>query len=82
LAVTNPKQINDPLSEALAAVGHRGKQVAASACNDWKAQEAVGEPLSASLQRIMEYIDYQTYLGLLRGRAETRFRVFRPDHGL
>jgi serine O-acetyltransferase len=57
VVITDPKQINDPLSEALAAVatevnklGERVRQL-----------EGVGgrEPLSASLQRIMEDIDYQ-----------------------
>lgn len=55
--ITDPKQINDPLSEALAAV--------ASEVN--KLRERVGqlegkstpEPPSASLQRIIEEIDYQ-----------------------
>ena len=57
VVITDPKQINDPLSEALAAVasevnklGERVRQL-----------EGTGgrEPLSASLQRIMEDIDYQ-----------------------
>jgi serine O-acetyltransferase len=57
VVITDPKQINDPLSEALAAVatevnklGERVRQL-----------EGYGgrEPLSASLQRIMEDIDYQ-----------------------
>jgi serine O-acetyltransferase len=57
VVITDPKQINDPLSEALAAVatevnklGERVRQL-----------EGLGgrEPLSASLQRIMEDIDYQ-----------------------
>jgi serine O-acetyltransferase len=57
VVITDPKQINDPLSEALAAVasevnklGERVRQL-----------EGTGgrEPLSASLQRIIEDIDYQ-----------------------
>jgi serine O-acetyltransferase len=57
VVITDPKQINDPLSEALAAVasevnklGERVRQL-----------EGTGgrEPLSASLQRIMEDGDYQ-----------------------
>jgi serine O-acetyltransferase len=57
VVITDPKQINDPLSEALAAVasevnklGERVRQL-----------EGHGgrEPLSASLQRIMDDVDYQ-----------------------
>jgi serine O-acetyltransferase len=57
VVITDPKQINDPLSEALAAVasevsklGERVRQL-----------EGTGgrEPLSTSLQRIIEDIDYQ-----------------------
>jgi serine O-acetyltransferase len=57
VVITDPKQINDPLSEALAAVatevnklGERVRQL-----------EGLGgrEPLSASLQRIIEDVDYQ-----------------------
>jgi serine O-acetyltransferase len=57
VVITDPKQINDPLSEALSAVasevnklGERVRQL-----------EGTGgrEPLSASLQRIIEDIDYQ-----------------------
>ncbi len=57
VVITDPKQINDPLSEALAAVatevnklGERVRQLEGS---------VEREPLSASLQRIMEDIDYQ-----------------------
>ena len=57
VVITDPKQINDPLSEALASVasevnklGERLRQI-----------EGTGgrEPLSESMQRIMEDIDYQ-----------------------
>ena len=57
VVITDPKQINDPLSEALAAVasevnklGERVRQL-----------EGTGgrEPVSASMQRIIEDIDYQ-----------------------
>jgi serine O-acetyltransferase len=58
VVITDPRQINDPLSEALAAVAtevnnlrERIQQLAGS--------EAVTEPLSASFQRIMEDVDYQ-----------------------
>jgi serine O-acetyltransferase len=58
VVITDPKQINDPLSEALASVmaevnklRERVQQLEGSA--------AIHEPLSESLQRIMEDIDYQ-----------------------
>jgi serine O-acetyltransferase len=57
VVITDPKQINDPLSEALAAVAtevHRLRD---------RVQKLEGsvipEPVSESLQRIMEDIDYQ-----------------------
>ncbi|MBZ5657159.1 MAG: serine O-acetyltransferase [Acidobacteriia bacterium] len=57
VVITDPKQINDPLSEALAAVvtevsklRERVRQLEGTAAH---------EPLSSSLQRIMEDIDYQ-----------------------
>jgi serine O-acetyltransferase len=55
--ITDPKQINDPLSEALAAVATEVNKLAA------RVRQLEGtdgrEPLSASLQRIMEDIDFQ-----------------------
>jgi serine O-acetyltransferase len=58
VVITDPKQINDPLSEALAAVAtevsklrHRVQQLEGS--------ETKSEPPSESLQRIMEDVDYQ-----------------------
>ncbi len=58
VVITDPKQINDPLSEALAAVAtevnrlrQRVQQLEGSGTN--------GEPPSESMQRIMEDIDYQ-----------------------
>ena len=57
VVITDPKQINDPLSEALAAV-----VTEVSKLRDRVRQlegAATGEPLSASLQRIMEDDDYQ-----------------------
>jgi serine O-acetyltransferase len=58
VVITDSKQINDPLSEALAAVATKVNKL-----RDRVQQlEGVGvahEPLSASLQRIMEDIDYQ-----------------------
>src|SRR5271154_5803768 len=59
VVITDPKQINDPLSEALAAVATEVSKLRE------RMQELEGtgsgqhEPLSASLQRIMEDIDYQ-----------------------
>mgnify|MGYP006974893329 CR=1 FL=1 len=57
VVITDPKQINDPLSEALAAVASE-----VSKLKDRVRQlEGTGsfEPPSASLQRIIEDIDYQ-----------------------
>ena len=58
VVITDPKQINDPLSEALASVAtevnHLRERV-----QHLEGAEGKGEPLSASLQRIMEDIDYQ-----------------------
>jgi serine O-acetyltransferase len=57
VVITDPKQINDPLSEALAAVATEVNRLAERV----RQLEGLGgrEPLSASLQRIMEDIDYQ-----------------------
>src|SRR5271168_3424377 len=57
VVITDPKQINDPLSEALAAVASEVNRLAERV----RHLEGTGgrEPLSASLQRIMEDIDYQ-----------------------
>jgi len=56
--ITDPKQINDPLSEALAAVANQvdklGERVHALEGSEDKEQK-----LAASLQFIMEDIDYQ-----------------------
>jgi serine O-acetyltransferase len=57
VVITDPKQINDPLSEALAAVV---TEVSKLRDRVRQLEGTVGaEPLSASLQRIMEDIDYQ-----------------------
>jgi len=57
VVITDPKQINDPLSEALAAVA---TEVSKLRERVRQLEGAVGaEPLSASLQRIMEDVDYQ-----------------------
>ncbi|HET9305100.1 MAG TPA: serine O-acetyltransferase [Candidatus Sulfotelmatobacter sp.] len=56
VVITDPKQINDPLSEALAAVATEVSKL----CDRVQQLEgSQGEPLSASLQRIMEDVDYQ-----------------------
>jgi serine O-acetyltransferase len=57
VVITDPKQINDPLSEALAAVASEVNKLAERV----RQLEGTGgrEPLSASLQRIIEDIDYQ-----------------------
>jgi len=58
VVITDPKQINDPLSEALAAVATEVSRLR-ERVQKLEGSEALGEPLSASLQRIMEDIDYQ-----------------------
>ena len=56
VVITDPKQINDPLSEALAAVA---TEVSKLRERVQQLEGSQGEPLSASLQRIMEDVDYQ-----------------------
>jgi serine O-acetyltransferase len=58
VVITDPKQINDPLSEALASVVSEVNKLR-DRVQQLEGAEAKGEPLSASLQRIMEDIDYQ-----------------------
>ncbi|MGA7381740.1 MAG: serine O-acetyltransferase [Terriglobales bacterium] len=58
VVITDPKQINDPLSEALAAVATEVNKLR-ERVQKLEGSEATSEPLSASLQRIMEDIDYQ-----------------------
>src|SRR5579864_7785457 len=58
VVITDPKQINDPLYEALAAVATEVNKLR----DRVQKLEGAGtdhEPLSASMQRIMEDIDYQ-----------------------
>src|SRR5664279_6985 len=57
VVITDPKQINDPLSEALASVATEVKILREQVSR----LEGTGglEPVSESLQRIMEDIDYQ-----------------------
>src|ERR1700690_2224047 len=58
VVITDPKQINDPLSEALAAVAGEVKKWG-DRVQHLEGAGATHEPLSASMQRIIEDIDYQ-----------------------
>jgi len=58
VVITDPKQINDPLSEALAAVATEVNKLR-ERVQQLEGSGMASEPLSASLQRIMEDIDYQ-----------------------
>ena len=58
VVITDPKQINDPLSEALASVVTEVNKLR-ERVQHLEGSEAKGEPLSESLQRIMEDVDYQ-----------------------
>ena len=58
VVITDPKQINDPLSEALAAVAIEVNRLR-ERVQRLEGTGVVAEPLSASLRRIMEDIDYQ-----------------------
>ena len=56
VVITDPKQINDPLSEALAAVATEVKKLSERV---GQLEGAAVEPVSESMQRIMEDVDYQ-----------------------
>jgi serine O-acetyltransferase len=58
VVITDPKQINDPLSEALAAVATEVNKLR-DRVQKLEGSETTSEPLSSSIQRIMEDIDYQ-----------------------
>src|SRR5271165_648630 len=58
VVITDPKLINDPLSEALAAVATEVNKLR-DRVQQLEGSHLPSEPLSASLQRIMEDIDYQ-----------------------
>ena len=58
VVITDPKQINDPLSEALAAVATEVNKLR-DRVQKLEGSESVAEPLSASLRGIMEEIDFQ-----------------------
>jgi serine O-acetyltransferase len=58
VVITDPKQINDPLSEALAAVVAEMDKLR-ERVQQLEGSGVASEPLSDSLQRIMEDVDYQ-----------------------
>jgi serine O-acetyltransferase len=58
VVITDPKQINDPLSEALAAVATEVNKLR-ERVQQLEGSGTSGEPPSESMQRIMEDIDYQ-----------------------
>ena len=58
VVITDPKQINDPLSEALAAVATEVDKLR-ERVQRIEGSEPRGAPLSETLQQIMEDIDYQ-----------------------
>ena len=58
VVITDPRQINDPLSEALAAVATEVNKLREHV-QELEGSTAVSQPLSASFHRIMEDIDYQ-----------------------
>ena len=58
VVITDPKQINDPLSEALAAVATEVSKLR-ERVQRLEGSEVRGEPIPAALQQIMEDLDYQ-----------------------
>jgi serine O-acetyltransferase len=58
VVIADPKQINDPLSEALAAVANEVAKLR-ERVQQLEGADSLHEPLSASMQRIIEDIDYQ-----------------------
>jgi len=58
VVITDPKQINDPLSEALSALVNEVHRLR-ERVQKLEGAENLHEPLSARLQQIMEDIDYQ-----------------------
>jgi len=58
VVITDPKQINDPLSEALSAVATEVHKLR-ERVQQLEGAESKHEPMSASIQRIIEDIDYQ-----------------------
>jgi serine O-acetyltransferase len=58
VVITDPKQINDPLSEALVSVMTEVNRLR-ERVQQLEGGEGRGEPLAEALQRIMEDVDYQ-----------------------
>jgi serine O-acetyltransferase len=58
VVITDPKQINDPLSEALAAVATEVSRLRERVLQ-LEGGDSRGDPLSPALQQIMEDLDYQ-----------------------
>ncbi|HET7890996.1 MAG TPA: serine O-acetyltransferase [Candidatus Sulfotelmatobacter sp.] len=58
VVITDPKQINDPLSEALASVATEVNKLR-ERVQQLEGSASKSEPLSESMQRIMEDLDYQ-----------------------
>ncbi len=58
VVITDPKQINDPLSEALAAVATEVRKLR-ERVSQLEGSEIQGEALPASLQRFVDDLDYQ-----------------------
>ena len=58
VVIIDPKQINDPLSEALAAVATEVSKLR-ERVQELEGSGVRGEPVPASLQRIMDDLDYQ-----------------------
>ena len=58
VVITDPKQINDPLSEALASVANEVNKLRARV-QRLEGTEHTTEPVPESLQRVMDDLDYQ-----------------------
>ena len=58
VVITDPKQINDPLSEALALVANEVNKLR-ERVQRLEGAEHVAEPVPESLQRVMDDLDYQ-----------------------
>lgn len=58
VVITDPKQINDPLSEALASVASEVNKLR-ERVQQLEGKDHMTEPVPASLQRLMDDLDYQ-----------------------
>jgi len=58
VVITDPKQINDPLSEALASVATEVNKLR-ERVQQLEGKDHMAEPVPASLQRLMDDLDYQ-----------------------